>query len=374
MNATHFAEQATLGSLLLDPSSMADISGWLRAEDFAHPWHQAVFAVIRERHQSGPSVDPMSVGHAMTERLGHRRADLPRMLTLLQAAPVRPQPKRYASMVLASSLRREVAGHGVLLQAAALSASIEGHSRPVTRITALVAGTLDAAEQRWCAAVGTGARTWVDPGDSTAVASLRDTAVSADRFLQAHPPLDHDRVAAHEEELVAALVSHPSHVHDLATWLRPDTVTNPAWRPVYAALVQLTELDEPVDAMTVAWEVHRTSARLGQGPGTRALRDSIDLAAAADPRYLARAVAGDHLQLIAAQGAGALRTAAANPGLDLVDVLHSGHLITDTLRDTARGMPDHATQAPPVRHLSVARDLEVRRPEQRLGLTGPVAG
>ena len=52
-------------------------------------------------------------------------------------------------MVLEASLRREVACQGVLLQGAALSASLSQRSSPVTRITALVDATLTRAEVPW---------------------------------------------------------------------------------------------------------------------------------------------------------------------------------------------------------------------------------
>ena len=174
--------------------------------------------------------------------------------------------------------------------------------------------------------------------------------LGADRLLQAHPPLDAAAVCEREADLIAALVSHPEQIAGTATWLRPDAISNPAWRPVYAAAVQLTELAQPVDVVTVAWEVRRTAARLGPGPGTRDLRDAVDAHAADDPTYLGRAVAGDHLRRTADHAAQALHTAAANPGVDLTDVLATGHLLTGALRDSAAALSSpHLAETGPSR-------------------------
>ena len=148
MNAVHLAEQATLGALMLERELAADVTTWLRAEDFDHPWHRSVYASIRELHAAHAPVDPQRVGLALADRLGPR-ADLPHLLDLLQAAPTRPVGHRYAAMVLEASLRRDTACQGVLLQAAALSAGLSQHSRPVTAVVAQVDASLDHAEHRW---------------------------------------------------------------------------------------------------------------------------------------------------------------------------------------------------------------------------------
>ena len=375
MNAMHLAEQATLGCLLLEPALIDSVSSWLRAEDFNHPWHRSVFATIRELHVARASLDPASVGQALVGRLGHRKADLPHVVDLLQAAPIHPHGQRYASMVLEASLRREVACQGVLLQGAALSASLSQRSSPVTRITALVDATLTRAEDRWLTATGGRAE---EPGVGAGwEPGIRehDAALGADRLLRAHPPLDLAEVLLHEERLVASLISHPSQIAATAMWLRPEVVSHPEWRPVYTALVQMAELGQPIDVITVAWEVHRTSARLGPGPGTRTLRDAADLSVTDDPRYLGRVVACDHLRVTADHAADALRTAATSPGVDLVDVFHTGHLVAAALRETASAISPSHTDGPAGRRLAAVRDPAMSRAaETPVGVLGPVAG
>jgi hypothetical protein len=336
VNAVHLAEQATLGTLMIDPGLAANVTTWLRAEDFADPWHRSVYTSIRELHAARAPVDPQRVGLALANRLG-TRADLPHLLDLLQAAPTRPVGHRYAAMVLEASLRRTTACQGVLLQAAALSASLSHHSRPVTAVAAQVDASLDHAEHRWRHASSDPVPTRTDAGKL--VLDIPVSAPGADRLLQAHPALDPASVRRGEESLVAALIARPDHIAEVAAWLRPDALTHTTWRPGYAAVIQLAELGEPVDVVTVAWEVHRASSRLGPGPGTRELRDAVESAACADPAHLARAVAADHLRITADRAAHALRAAAGNPGVDLTDVLATGHLLTSALRERAGALP-----------------------------------
>lgn len=374
MKMTHLAEQAALGALLLRPAAVPGVAAWLRIGDFAHPWHQAVYRVIAERHAAGAAIHPEQVGADLMERLGPQRADLPRVIGLLQAAPDRPQPTAYCVMVLEASLRREVAGQGVLLRAAALSTALTGQRRPVTALTAMVDATLDSAAHRWAAATGRDsasrpARVVVPIPLRAALRNL-DNELGADRFLAAHPPLDPADVRDHEAKLIASLVSHPEQITAITRWLKPEAVTNRTWRPAYEALIQLADLGRPIDVVTVAWEIQRTSFRCGRGPEFRELRMTTEGAVSADPGYLAQVVASDHLRGVADQASEGLRKAAANPGVDVRDLLGTGHLFTAALRDASLPLPEDAESPSSMRRLAIVRDL----PPATRDMDGPVAG
>jgi replicative DNA helicase len=377
MNVTQLAEQATLGALLLEPLAMDAMAKWLRAGDFAQPWHQVVYTAIQERHAARSVIDAQTVGTDLVERFGYRRADLPRVVDLLQAAPVRPAAAVYGAMVLEASLRREVAGQGVLLRAAALQASLARESRPINTVTAMVDAAFDSAEDRWSVATGHGKTAPPEPAPvpTPIRAALRNphTAVAADRLLSANPPL-HAAVAEENEALlVASLVTHPGRIAATASWLPPEALTNCTWRPVYWALVQLADLGQHIDLITVAWEVRRTSPRLGAGPGLRELRRAVEGAVADDPVYLGRIVAGDRLRRIADRAADGLHTSAANPGIDVRDLLNSGRLATAALRHAAVALPEDAGDTS-ARYLGPVRDLVPPVPATAAGEHGPVAG
>jgi len=373
VRADRLAEAAPLGSLLLEPTGMQGVAGWLRAGDFSHWWHAEVYTVMRERLAAAEQVNPEAVGLHLEDRVGPRRADLPRILDLLHAAPVRPHPLRYAAMVLESSLRREVAGHGVLLRAAALSAALAGGSRPVCAAASMVEAAFGAGERRWQLA-SSGSPGGVGPAQPGLAPVLRnaDRVLGADRLLAAHTEPDRREVREHEQRLVAALISRPAQVPAATRWLRPEALVDRPWRAAYCALVDLVERGEPVDVVTVAWEIQRASRGRGPGPDCSTLARAVDAAFAADPGYLGRVVAGHLVRRTADSAARCLRAAAANPGVDLRDLFETGRLLTQTVRLAAAGLPDRAGDAAPGRHLQPVRSLPVTTPA--LALAGPVPG
>jgi replicative DNA helicase len=372
VKADRLAEAATLGSLLLEPAALGDVARWLRPGDFAHWWHAEMYTVMRERLAAGQPVHPEAVGLHLKDRLGPRRADLPRIVDLLQAAPVRPQPLRYAAMVLESSLRREIAGQGGLLRAAALSAALAQESRPLTAVTAMVEATLAAAEQRWQLASGEAASAVLTHAGLAPVLRNTDRALGADRLLSAHPALDQREVREHEQRLVAVLITHPAQVPATTRWLHPEALVDRPWRAVYSALVDLVERGEPADLVTVAWEVQRASRRRGPGPDWSTLARAVDAAATDDLGYVGRTVAGDLVRRTADSAARSLQAAAANPGVDVRDLVETGRLLTQTVCLAAAGLPERADDSVHGRHLQAVRSQPAFT--HPATLTGPVAG
>lgn len=347
MSAAHLAEQATLGAFMLDPPALAEVSGWLRAEDFAHPWHATVYTVIRELDAAHARADAAAVGAALIDRHGYRIADVPRLLDVLRSVPPRPRPRQYAAMVLEGSLRRQVACVGVLLEAAALACTIEGTPQLLEAVTGQVEAAVGVAEARW--AVASRATTSLSATSGRReIAVALPSAVGADRLLSRHPLPAPGEVAEREVDLIACLISHPDRFADVSGWLRPDALTSETWRPVYTAGLHLHEAGQPIDVVTVAWEVTRCSRVHGPGTKPSVLRDAVDAASILDPTHTIRAVAADQLRATATRAADALTTGAAHPGLDLRDLFGTTRLITDTLRVAAARLDPRpaATTAP----------------------------
>jgi hypothetical protein len=332
--AVRLAEQAALGALLLAPDAVVGVSGWLRAEDFADPWHRTLYATIRELDAAHQRPSPDVVAQAMIDRHGYRIADAPRILDLLAAVPTRPRPAEYAAVVLEASLRRQVACHGVLLQAAALSAALDRSPRVVDTVTAQIDAVAKAALTRWAIAARATTGTTV-PTPPSSHPGLLPSLVGADRLLSRHPLPDPDAVADREADLTACLVTHPGYLAEVTGWLRPDALTSDTWRPVYAALVDLHDTGAPIDAVTVAWRIARTAPTAGPGPNPRELAAMVEHAAILDPAHAATAVAADQLRLAAHRTAAALRADAGNLGLDLRDLLDTTLLHTRALRRAA---------------------------------------
>jgi replicative DNA helicase len=122
-------EAATLGSLLWKPGAATGVRGWLAGSDFADPWHAEVYQVLlthtHTNAHAGAAGVPVGVGLALRDRLGHRRADLPRLADLAGDAPPRPDPIAYALLVLEASLRRQIATYPLVLRAGALAAAAQ---------------------------------------------------------------------------------------------------------------------------------------------------------------------------------------------------------------------------------------------------------
>jgi replicative DNA helicase len=358
MSALQLAEAAALGALMLQPESIRAVSRWLRTGDFANPWHAELYTVLRERDAARLPCDPTSVGLALRDRIGPRRANLPHLVDLLQIVPTHPQPARYAALVLDASLRREVAQHGVLLRAGALSAALAGQASPLAAMARMVTDLVDTAERRWSLATSTPSAHQTNLA-ATAVAENNprrlDLALGADRLLAAHPPVDRAAAAQHERRLVAALVTRPTHVSAVAAWLRTEHFVDRRWAAVYAAVVDLADTRQPVDAITVLWRVHQSQRRLGPGPDHGEFLRAVEAALTTHPEVAARAVAGDFTRRTADSAATSLTAAAANPGLDIRDVLGTARLLTDSVRRAGAGFPEHAAQHNQRRHLAPAR-------------------
>lgn len=339
MNVLALAERAALGALLLDPTPVPTISVWLRASDFTDPWHREVYKALRELRAGAGDCGPTEVGRHLLGRLGPTRADLPRVVALLKAVPAAPDPRVYAVMVLEAAIREEITGLGVLLRAGAVAAAGDGRAHTMVAATNTIDALLDAAETRWDAASGIRAASRLGPARTTAATSQ---LLAADRFLQAHPPLPPSDVAEHEVTLIAALLTHPDHLHATACWLRPAAVTSETWRPVYEAMLHLHTYGHPIDVVSVLWETQRSARRSGVGPDPAEVTSRVDTALATSPAYWGRVVAADHLRMAADHAAQSLCTAADNPGLGLEQVFGTGHVLTEALRTAARplGTPD----------------------------------
>ena len=358
--AVKLAERATLGTLMLvgntDLASQAVRR--LRPADFFEPWHAELFRTIRDLSVERKSIDARAVGLALIDRLGPNYADAVRVADCLRIVPPNPDLRAYTAMVIEASIRREIAGLGVLLQAGALTAVLDSSPRSLLTVTAVIDTTLDAAEGR---ARGDIDRLGTEPrrlgaaqGPGLSRKNWLDQGLAADRLLGAHPMPQPAQVAAHEADLIAALVGRPSALNVVRGWLRPDAISDSASQRVYRALTHLADHGRPVDLVSVAWETGRVS----DGPSIPALLAKVEAAQPRSPGYLARVVAADHLRLQASDAARTITAAAEDPSRELWDVIGIARTQTTALRDAAPPI-DACALARPVARL---RDPVARPP------------
>jgi hypothetical protein len=342
-DVARLSEQSTLGALMLHPEALDEVRRWLRPDDFADTWHAQVYAAMLERQGVG-GLDPNSMAAVLVDRLGLEPAHLPRFADLLHATPPLPQPLPYARMVLDAGLRREAAGLGILLQAAALATTVDHSARPLTATCLVVDAGLDVVAGRWDQAGGLRGSPVVVPLHlRAATANTGATArLAAEKYLTAHPPRDLGAEREHVIALVGTLVAHPDLIGSVAEWLTPNRIADPAWRLIYGATIELAELGQQVDLTTVAWAVHAHAHHGPALPSLEELRGVVDAGWYAHPPEMIRTVACDQARAIADLGAAHLRTGAANPGVLVTDLVDAGHTITAALRTISAALPAQA--------------------------------
>lgn len=362
------AEAAVLGSLLLQPESLSQIA-WLRGHDFTDPWHARVFDQLRQ-HRDEP-ITPARMGQWLLAAYPATLADLPRVHTTLQAAPLHPDPIAYARMVLEAATRRETPQYGVLLRGGALQAALTGTAHPMLAATALTQHAITGAAQRWEQAHRDDhpTRQLAFALPEPAGANVRDVLLGADRYLAVHGRLDPADVRDRETRLIASLIAHPGTAPP--AWLTSETLHDRRWAATCAALLELHASGMRVDEVTVAWASEHLRVVNGPGPSIRELHDAVEDAATSDPGWWARAVAGDQLRALAERASVALTQAAANPGLTIPDLLDTAHLHTRALADLATtALPAHATLDPPGRVVP----LLTRTPPSKPTVLQPLPG
>lgn len=340
------AEQATLGSVLLHPVELDEIQRWLRAGDFADTWHSQVFTTMLERRAAEETIDPQRMADALVERLGTRRANLPRLADLLHVTPPHPHAVTYARMVLDGGLRRELAGTGVLLRAAAVRCASDRMSRPIYATCNVVDAAMDCAEARWAKATGQPHDEVVVPLALRAVMRNTEARMGADKYLSAHPGRDAGSERRNLVALIGALIAQPDQIPGVAAWLPPNRVTDPGWRAVYSTLLELAELGQHVDIVTVAWATRAHSHHEQCIPGLSELRAAVDDGWSRQLDPAIQAVAGDQVRHLADAGAAQLVAGSANPGVLVTDLVDTGHLLTAALRRTAAAMPIQPAYTP----------------------------
>ncbi|MEV3853157.1 DnaB-like helicase N-terminal domain-containing protein [Streptomyces sp. NPDC050095] len=246
------AEQAVLGSVFLDPGQLASLSGWLRPEHFERPAHAALYAAMlklrAERHPAstagtdGP-VPLAWITDTVQEASRHTRGLTAVFPHLLVSACPRPEHAPiYGRMVLEGAIHRSVAQHAGRLHQATLADLRNGTIDATAHHAQVLSDVLVDLARVW----GAEPRP-VPPPD-----------VYAPHADHPHPVAD--QVLADEEVLLGCLASRSEQLLDLVRWLRPDDFANPGHQQIYRALGALHHRGEPIDQLTVLWEVQRRGA------------------------------------------------------------------------------------------------------------------
>ena len=342
------AEKAMLGGLLLDPAPFPVVNGWVRGQDFSDGWNRTAWALMREAHAAGTSLSATELGAKLMERLGPAKAQLVRVHDLLSAVGRNPDARPAARVMVDAGVRREIAGQGVLIEAASLEAALSHEGRPLRAALRIAGAGYLVAGERWADAHGQTTEHLADllPAQLRAGAADLELRRAADKFLGDYPGPGREEVRLHEQRLIACLATHPTAIGPTSDWLRPDRITNREWATVYAALVQMSDAGQWIDPVTLAMTTVRLSASSNAAPSLTRLIDAIEQERSSVPGYLRQVVAGDHLRLLAATGADTLRRQAAAPETDVADLLSTATTLVQTLSHLGSVLPDRLDIGP----------------------------
>jgi replicative DNA helicase len=103
-------DYATVGGVLLDPSQLDVISGWLRPEDFARPICGEVYELLTTMRHGATPIDPVTVLGEL-RRAGRLRGDgypTGELIAMVEAVPTPASTPYYARLVLEGAMFRRI--------------------------------------------------------------------------------------------------------------------------------------------------------------------------------------------------------------------------------------------------------------------------
>jgi replicative DNA helicase len=242
----HYAEQALLGALLLDPRQLAGVPD-LQPEHFANPSHGALFAAMRTLTPPEPDVHSASPIwlHAVIAAAAPTAPglDTPYLHTLVNVCPQPQHAPVYVEMVRAEHLRRTLREHAERLEQLARDNSLPEPAAAVLEQADTLGRFLDRAEPLWPR----------QPGPVPKAVPVTVTEAPAEGDLDA------------ERLLLAAATAHPE---DLAhtVWLRPEDFRVPLHQGLYRCLTAMARNGDPTDPITVLWKAQQHALLNGAHP------------------------------------------------------------------------------------------------------------
>ena len=106
------AEQAVLGSMLIDPRCIPDVIGKVRAEDFYIQANRDIFETMYSMFSYGQNIDPVTVLDQMKVRGVWKENSQQYLLELMEITPTAANVLEYAAIVCDRSLLRALAQVG----------------------------------------------------------------------------------------------------------------------------------------------------------------------------------------------------------------------------------------------------------------------
>ncbi|MFE5647566.1 DnaB-like helicase N-terminal domain-containing protein [Streptomyces cyaneofuscatus] len=239
----HFAEQALLGALVLEPALAAEVD--LEAEHFDNRAHGALLDAMRtvpppdpEQHRG--NADWLAAVHA--EARPHAPG-LPHtyLHSLVQACPAREHAAAYAWMIRADHARRTLRVHAERLAQTAADTTLPHPVEATMKVADRLGDLLDQLAGRFAPHPGSLPRTPVPPD---AVAEGGEEAVD-------------------DEQLLLATATESPRAVQTMRWLTPSDFTVPLYGSLWRCITGLVHRGGTVDPVTVLWEAQQAGLLTG---------------------------------------------------------------------------------------------------------------
>ncbi|MEV5242987.1 DnaB-like helicase N-terminal domain-containing protein [Streptomyces cinnamoneus] len=236
----HYAEQALLGAILLDPQQLKTV-GVLEPGHFGDHSHAALFAAMRTvpppapaTHASEPVWLNAVLRIARPEAPGLTAAYLH---NLVHACPCAGHAAAYARMIRAEQARRALRTRAQRLAQRATDAAGTHPAAAVLAEADALARFLDELSGQFAPHTGSLPRT------PPPTAPRRDVS---------------QEVVEEERLLLASATAHPAGLKAMR-WLQAEDFAVPLHGALFQCLTALVHRDDPVDAVTVLWEAQHRS-------------------------------------------------------------------------------------------------------------------
>ncbi|MEV7925427.1 DnaB-like helicase N-terminal domain-containing protein [Kitasatospora sp. NPDC088779] len=252
------AEQAVIGAALRDRQRLDDIAH-LAPDRMAHPTHRAVLTALIESRTSNPSAPAAQVPELIAQRTAITGVTADYLRRLADTAPQPRAIASYARMVQEAAVRRDLALHVDRLRTAA--PGLRGPDPVLDRLAETMRRTEHAAP---VAKLNEPAPAPYEPR----VKAAGDQEVRVEVRLE------------RQDIILADLLQHPEQVREVS-WLYPEVFEEGPRREVYEAIAVVAERGEPVDQLTVEWEVYQ------QDPQAYEVT-AVEVSVEERPNYLAR--------------------------------------------------------------------------------------
>ncbi|MFJ8628134.1 DnaB-like helicase N-terminal domain-containing protein [Kitasatospora sp. NPDC093550] len=249
------AEQAVIGAALRDPQQLDQIA-YLTPDRLAHPTNRALLGALIESRTSNPAAPATRMPELVAQKAAVRGVGADYLRRLADAAPQPRAIASYARLVQEAAVRRDLALHLDRLRAP--SAGQRGPEPALDRLT-----------QR------------LEQAPLTAKFSEPAPEPYQPRPLPANSQeVRLDLRLERQDTVLADLLQNPEHIREVSAWLYPEAFEAGPRREVYEAIVVLAERGDPVDTLTVEWEVNR------QDPERYEVK--VEVTVEERPDYLAR--------------------------------------------------------------------------------------